>query len=95
MDEALEKFLRVQMEEYLEYLPEHMHGAVERYLFHRIEPGSFLCAVLENNLKEAVARADSINRAALSDIVIFITNGLPSVCHGNPTKVAAWLAGES
>jgi len=36
-------------------VPEHTIGSIDRYIDQRIEPGGFLRAVLENNLKEAMA----------------------------------------
>ena len=37
-----------------------MIGGLERWIDHHIEPGDFLCAVLENDLKEACGRADLV-----------------------------------
>jgi predicted nucleotidyltransferase len=65
--------------------------SLDRYVSHGIPTGSFLEAVLENNLMEAMGRADSFNRAALYDICSYIYTKLPSVCHGSPQKVKAWL----
>lgn len=53
-------------------------------------PGGFLLAVLENNLMEAMGRADSYNRATIFQICTFIYNELPHDCHGNPEKVQLW-----
>ena len=49
----------------LDLIPDHMHGAVIRYVEDGIEPGGFLEAVLCNDLKGAVMRADAINKARL------------------------------
>jgi hypothetical protein len=73
------------------YLPEHMRDAMKLYLEDRISPGSFLRAVLENNLSEAVSRADHINLGYLSNIVSFCYNDIPSAAWGSPEKVEAWL----
>lgn len=48
---------------------EDWYGALERYLNNGIMPGSFMTAVLENNLKEAIGRADMTNRSNLHNIV--------------------------
>lgn len=74
-------------------IPEHTRGGVIRYIQDRIEPGGFLMAVLENNLKEAIGRADHINRSALNDIVSYFYNFAPSTCWGSPEKVKAWISG--
>lgn len=75
-------------------LPEHVRGAMQRYVENRIPPGGFLTAVLENNLFEALMRADSINRERLFDIVSFLYNEVPSGCWGSPKAVKTWLKGD-
>ncbi len=65
--------------------------SLNRYVEHKILPGGFLTAVLENNLKEAVFRADARNEKRLKDICMVIHWDLPSGCHGSPEKVKAWL----
>ena len=77
-----------------ELLPSHMVGAMQRYIENRLHPGSFLTAVLSNDLADAVGRADDINRDRISDIVTWLYNYAPSGCWGNPDKVASWLSGE-
>lgn len=52
--------------------------------------GDFLRSVLENNLMEAMGRADSYNRASLWEICGYVYNQLPSECHGSPEKFRAW-----
>lgn len=70
--------------------PEMIEGLL-RYRDHHIQTGSFLQAVLENNLKEAVGRADSENQWALCSIVSWCYNNLPSGSWGNPERVRDWL----
>ena len=65
--------------------------SLERYVEHRISPGGFLTAVLENNLMEAMGRADSINRYNLYNICTYIYNELPGHIHGSPEKVKKHL----
>ena len=43
-------------------IPDYMRGGLRRYLAHGIEPGSFLSAVLRNDLIDACGRADDTNR---------------------------------
>jgi hypothetical protein len=57
---------------------------MERYLEHGIPPGSFLMAVLENNLKEAFARADDISVKELPGIVAWLYNMVPIDAWGSP-----------
>lgn len=65
--------------------------AIDRYYQHGIPTGSFLEAVLENNLKEAIGRADSDAIENLKDIVIYLYNDIPSICWGSPEKVKNWF----
>lgn len=74
-----------------ELIPEHMHGGLKRYIENGIEPGSFLMAVLENNLKEAFGCADHINAQKIGDYVRYLYNYSPSPCWGSPEKVAQWI----
>lgn len=68
-----------------------LYGALERYLNHGIMPGSFLTAVLQNNLAEACGRADSSNSSNISNIVGYIYNHLPSNSWGSAEKVQEYL----
>ncbi len=74
-----------------ELIPEHMHGALKRYIEDGILPGGFLTAVLQNNLKEAIGRADHLNMDQLPNYVRFLYNFAPGPCWGSPEKVAAWV----
>lgn len=73
------------------YLPDHMKKGMKNYLEHGIEPGSFMTAVLCNDLKGAIARADSTNLAALPNIVSYCYNNIPSTAWGSPEKMEAWI----
>ena len=72
-------------------IPEITMNSLKRYIEHRTPTGSFLQKVLENNLFEAIARADEENIIALKDIVLYIYNKAPSACWGSPEKVKEWL----
>ncbi len=56
--------------------------------------GSFVTAVLENNLMEALGRADGSSKAALFEIVRYVRWEIPGDCHGSVEKVRAWLVPE-
>lgn len=64
---------------------------LERYVVHRIPTGSFLQAVLENNLMQAFARADDENIVDMFSIVQYIYSQVPTCCYGSPAIVEAWL----
>ena len=71
-------------------LPEHMRGGAERWIEHGIEPGSFMQAVICNNLTLACMYADHINKYRLFDFVNFFHNEAPSACWGSEEKMIAW-----
>ena len=71
-------------------LPFHMQAGVERYLLHGISGGSFLNAVLENDLVGAFARADDMNSAAMHNWVEWLYNSCPSNAWGSPEIVRDW-----
>ncbi len=75
----------------LTLIPSQMHGAVERYLMQGIPPGSFLTAVLENDLVGSFGRADGENLEAMKGWADFIYNYLPTGCHGSPEVVDDWI----
>lgn len=72
-------------------IPEYMKEALDRYVNQKIMPGSFLQAVLCNDLFGAMGRADSNNRAALYSIVQYIYNELPSNSWGSAKIVKEFL----
>lgn len=76
-------------------VPEHLIDLLLRYIINRIDPGSCLTAVLENDLMEAFGRADIKTAMGMRHICEFIYNYTPNVCHGSPERVKAWLAGLS
>jgi hypothetical protein len=84
MDEHMTKAMDV--------LPEHMRGAMQRYIDYGIEPGSFLSAVICNDLIGAVGRADDINKYRIGDYCRFLYNDAPSDCWGSPAKYQAWIS---
>lgn len=71
-------------------LPEHMRDAMLRWIEHGISPGSFLRAVLVNDLVSSIHYADNINISRIPDYGRYLYNHAPSRCWGSPAKVAAW-----
>lgn len=84
---------RVEIRRQLDALrvPVHLHDGLVAYLVDRRPTGQFLRAVLENNLVEAVMRADPASLAGLRPLLLFLVNQATSTCWGSPTLVAAWL----
>lgn len=79
------------MSKYDEEIPENIKGAIDRYVEHRIGPGSFTRAVLENNLSMAIGKADRYSYANLSAIVRYVYNHIPSPAWGSKEAVKNWL----
>ncbi len=65
--------------------------SLNRYSEHRVPTGSFLRAVLENDLTETVARADSDNIRLLPEIVQYCYENLSHNCWGSPDIVSKFL----
>ena len=71
-------------------IPCHTLTSIGRWVTHGVPGGHFLTAVLTNDLKEAVGRADLDNRRALCDIVTYLYNYVPVGCWGSPQKTKEW-----
>lgn len=71
---------------------DYIFGALERYLNHGIMPGSFMTAVLENNLMEAFGRADHFNTANMKNIISYVYHHVPSNAWGSKEKVIEYLS---
>ncbi len=65
---------------------------IDNYVNEGYSPGGFVRAVLENDLKGAVACADLDNRSDLVEIVQYVVSRAPMMCHGNRVRVEEWLA---
>jgi hypothetical protein len=73
-------------------VPKTLHDGLVEYFAVRRPTGSFLQAVLENDLQQACLRADDHNRYRLGDLVRCLYHEFPERAWGSPAKVAAWLA---
>ena len=72
-------------------IPSHMQDGMRLYIEHGIEPGSFLTAVLSNDLMKALGKADDVNLHALPAYGRFLYNDAPCCCYGSPSAVATWI----
>ena len=68
-------------------------AAIHDYVELRREPGGFAMALLENDLRGAMGRADPMSIRGLFDLVQYCHWEIPGVCWGSPEKVQAWLTG--
>jgi hypothetical protein len=71
-------------------IPARMVPGLLRYINDGILPGEFLQAVLRNDLREAVGRADDENKELLPEYVAWLYSDAPAGCSGSAEKVLAW-----
>ncbi len=71
-------------------VPSHTLEALDNYWKHGWEPGSFLTAVLCNDLYTATVRADHWNKGALGYIVEYLINEAPHGSYGSVEIVKDW-----
>lgn len=74
------------------HIPDSMMDGIRLYVDHGIHPGHFLCAVICNDLAEAVGRADDENIENLPAYVAYFWNEVPSTCWGSVEKMKDWIA---
>lgn len=53
--------------------------------------GDFLEALLSNDLRRTVIKADAINLPRLPDYCVFLDSAAPVGCYGSPTAYNEWL----
>ncbi|WP_353208306.1 hypothetical protein [Sphingorhabdus sp.] len=75
-------------------LPERMQDALREYVINRHETGDFLRAVICNDLRNAVSRADAENLPLIPLYVRWFYNRAPASCHGSPAAFFKWLSAE-
>jgi hypothetical protein len=80
----------LSMEMAREGIPHYMHEGLVNYILHGRSVGHFLTAVLTNNLKEAVSRADGVNAMALAGYVRFLYSRAPMICWGDEKIMKNW-----
>lgn len=73
-------------------VPDHTMAALVDYVQNGWQPGSFLEAVLCNNLKDACACADPENLRNIPAIVSWLYCMAPSNCWGSLERYEKWLA---
>lgn len=82
------QYLLSNMKEY--HIPVYMHLGLLNYIIDGIPVGSFLTAVLENNLLKAVRNGDDANQRALHSYVNFLYNHAPNGCFGKEGVMQHW-----
>jgi hypothetical protein len=71
-------------------VPSHLRGGIERWVMLGVEPGSFLTAVLSNDLMRAVRAADRNSWEALPALIGWLTAEAPPECWGSPSRMEYW-----
>ena len=87
IDEFLQAAARLQ---YLAAIPLHMHNGLGAYIVHGQAPGTFLSAVIENDLKTACLHADDQNKHCLFHYANFFYNCAPGACWGYKGAIEHW-----
>lgn len=73
------------------YIPDYMGGGIERYIQQGVIPGDFLQAIITNDLKEAVGKADITNIKNLPAYVAYFYNEAPMGCWGSKKQMEDWI----
>lgn len=71
-------------------VPESVQDGLVDYITQGVRPGSFLEAVIDNDLREACGRADLVNRRLVYEIVTFMHNHAPAQCWGREDACRDW-----
>lgn len=80
------------MKEQYRVIPERTLETLEAYVRDHRPPGGFLQAVLSNNLKEALGKADRENLLALKEIVGWVYWECPYKAQGTLENYRAWVS---
>lgn len=74
------------------YLPQHCRDQAVDYVKRGYVPGSFLSAVLRNDLISAAEHADDINRGLLYQWACFVYNAVPMGARGSQEAIDNWVS---
>jgi hypothetical protein len=75
---------------HLHLVPEHMRDGLVLWIEHGIMTGNFMTALMENDLMEAMGRADDENANNIKSWCIFLYSYAPRGCFGSPERVKMW-----
>ena len=73
-------------------LPERLREGVRRWVEDHVVPGGFLCAVICNNLRDAIFLAADENLPRLVEIVRWFYHEAPGLCWGSKATFDRWRA---
>ena len=72
-------------------IPEAVKSSIDRYIENGIMPGSFVAAVLSNDLMDTWFQADDDSRENLEAIIKYVACEVPSSAWGSREKVENWI----
>ena len=73
------------------YIPDDMIDAIKLYIYHGINPGDFLTAVISNDLRVALRKGSNENIANLPAFLAYFYNEAPENCWGSQEKMRRWI----
>lgn len=71
-------------------VPDHTRESLENYFFRGWLPGSFVTAVLTNDLVRACTSCDHVNREYIVDIAKWVLHNAPHGSWGNSDNLQKW-----
>ena len=72
-------------------IPSYMHEGIIGYYENGWKPGSFLSAIINNDLKEAFTHADDTNKHCIKNYIMWFYAYAPSGTWGYPNAVDIWI----
>lgn len=72
-------------------IPDYMMDGMRNYIEHGVPPGSFLTAVICNDLFEACGHADDTNLRNIPAYCSYFYSEAPPQCWGSSEKMHAWM----
>ena len=76
-------------------IPFHCRAGLIRYMEDHCPVGSFLAAVLSNDLMDAATRADGENIKAFRDYALWLIRFAPRESYGSRANYKAWIKQEA
>jgi len=74
---------------------DNVRESIENYYYRRLEPGSFVYAMLCNDFVDAVLKADYWNAQQMKDNALWLANRMPPGAWGSKEIVDEWLKGDN
>lgn len=74
-----------------EAVPAAIKDSLRRYIRDGIKPGTFLTAVLTNNLYDAILRADPTSLENMKEILLYVFEHCPMESFGSEEKLNKWV----